>query len=314
MPKVLSAAVALTLAVSLAGCSRQPTVEVENYPVSVAGVNINKEVTQIVSLSPMLTGLVVELNQKGKLAGLSNFCALPEDSSELPRCGTAQNPDIDKILELSPELVLSSASFTVANLQKLEQNGIRVVVLPVGTDLASWSATARNLARLLGGEVEGGARGDNLVNNFAAKLDWLRAKLEGVAPRTALIVVNAYDNVVTGGTIESAFFGSLFVTSAAADFQNYTVPEERRAGIAADVVLYDSRLDVDELRAGSWQTAFLAAGGNVFSYDGAAFERQDTSMFGALYNLAKTLYPDRFAPGAEAEPSSPESSGESSSQ
>lgn len=62
---------------------------------------------RIVSLVPSLTETICDFGVGGRLVGVSRFCSLPEEPLLfVPRVGGTKNPDLERIAELEPDLVL----------------------------------------------------------------------------------------------------------------------------------------------------------------------------------------------------------------
>lgn len=62
---------------------------------------------RVVSLVPSLTESMFDLNLGDRLVGVTDYCIYPADKvARLPRVGGTKNPDVQRIRELSPDLVL----------------------------------------------------------------------------------------------------------------------------------------------------------------------------------------------------------------
>ncbi|MCZ6598050.1 MAG: helical backbone metal receptor [Planctomycetota bacterium] len=62
---------------------------------------------RIVSLCPSLTELVFDLGRGDELVGITKYCVRPADRvGAVEKVGGTKNPDIDRIVELAPEVVL----------------------------------------------------------------------------------------------------------------------------------------------------------------------------------------------------------------
>ena len=63
------------------------------------------------SVSPELTEIIFALGEEERLVGRSDFCNYPEDTKEIPSVGAIDDPNIEKIAELQPDLVIGSRIF-----------------------------------------------------------------------------------------------------------------------------------------------------------------------------------------------------------
>lgn len=64
---------------------------------------------KIISLVPSLTELLIDLGLEESLAGRTRFCIHPKEKvKKIPIIGGTKNPDIDKIEEIQPTLVIAN--------------------------------------------------------------------------------------------------------------------------------------------------------------------------------------------------------------
>lgn len=64
---------------------------------------------KIISLVPSLTELLVDLGLRSNLVGRTRFCIHPEEIvEEIPIVGGTKNPDLEKIIEIQPDFILTN--------------------------------------------------------------------------------------------------------------------------------------------------------------------------------------------------------------
>jgi len=64
---------------------------------------------KIISLVPSLTELIIDLGLEKKLIGRTRFCIHPEQVvSGIPVVGGTKNPNLEKIFELNPYLIIAN--------------------------------------------------------------------------------------------------------------------------------------------------------------------------------------------------------------
>lgn len=85
---------------------------------------------RVVSLVPSDTDNVAALGCGSALVGCTDWCELPKDLvMRLPRIGGTKNPSIDKICDLSPDLVLANQEEnTRSDLEELARRGVPVYI------------------------------------------------------------------------------------------------------------------------------------------------------------------------------------------
>jgi iron complex transport system substrate-binding protein len=110
---------------------------------------------RIVSLVPSLTEAVCVLGACARLVGTDRFSNWPEAVRSLPKLGGLEDPQIEGVVALRPDLVLASRSSRV--IDRLEGLGLKVMVLDSDTH-----ADVRRSLQQLGAVFGDAAAGDRL--------------------------------------------------------------------------------------------------------------------------------------------------------
>ena len=138
-------------------------------------VELARPAQRVVTMLPSLTETVCELGACERLVGVDNFSNQPEAVRQLPHLGGVEDADIERIVALTPDLVLLSASSRA--LARLESLGIPVFGLELKT-LADVRRALRKAGQLLG--VAGADRAWSRVEaGIAAAAQALPAALRG---------------------------------------------------------------------------------------------------------------------------------------
>jgi len=87
---------------------------------------------RIISLSPSLTEIVYALGKGDSLVGTSSYSLYPKEAQKIPVIGGYENPNIEKILALSPTLVIGQ-EFIQGTLDKLKYFKIKTLMLNLKT-------------------------------------------------------------------------------------------------------------------------------------------------------------------------------------
>ncbi|WP_410661451.1 helical backbone metal receptor [Amycolatopsis sp. lyj-112] len=91
-------------------------------------VPLRAPASRVVSLVPSLTE-AVEVSAPGRLAGATDYCTHPVEL-DVPRVGGSKYPNVDKVLELEPDLVLANSEENRPDdVERLRANGIPVWVM-----------------------------------------------------------------------------------------------------------------------------------------------------------------------------------------
>ncbi len=115
-------------------------------------VRLARPPQRIVTLLPSLTETVCALGACARLVGVDRFSNWPPSVASLPRLGGLEDPQVERVVALKPDLVLAPRSSRVV--ERLESLGLQVAVL----DSDSHADVRRSIdlvARALGTPAEG---------------------------------------------------------------------------------------------------------------------------------------------------------------
>jgi len=138
--------------------------------------------TRIVSLVPALTEMLFAIGAGPQVVAVSSYDDFPPEARRLPRVGALLDPDVERILALRPDLVLTYGSQDALEAQ-LASAGIRTFSYRHG-GLEAIFRTMADLGVATGRTAEAGRR----ASDIRAQLDAVRARVRGRArPRVLLV-------------------------------------------------------------------------------------------------------------------------------
>ncbi len=180
MKKAFATAI-LIAAVMLAGCNGETsstpseiivaggnTAEAEPglFPVKLPdGTEIESEPERIASLSPAATEILAELGYSDRLCAVSRYCDYPEGLPEVT-AGSSENPDIDKLTELSPDVVFTMSALAEREMYTLDSAGITVVTLSAPKTLEDFGKLYGTAAGVFSGSEAGQAAAEKAVSEL----------------------------------------------------------------------------------------------------------------------------------------------------
>jgi iron complex transport system substrate-binding protein len=158
---------------------------------AVTGAAENHE--RIIALNPSIVETVYELGGQGRLVGISSYSDYPAGAKrEKATIGGIVNLDIERIISLNPDLILSNPS--VAAGEKLSALEIPMEFLPDET-LADIEKSFDRIGELVGRDDEGRALAEKLRGAVVAAQE----RSEGVAKVRVLAVIGYEPLWVAGG-------------------------------------------------------------------------------------------------------------------
>lgn len=292
--RVLCAALCVFL---LTGCDRggeslgelvvssQPESEQERsaFPAEVCGVELQAAAERVVSLSPAVTEIICELGFKDRLCGVSSYCDYPEGLTAAA-LGSTENPDIDGIRALSPDVVFTLSALSERDSYELTSVGIAVIPLAAPRTLAEYAALYSDIARAFYGaelSADDEKQGEicaQLGNNAAAALE---KAAEGVS-LGGFVYVTEKLTLAGADTFESAVLslsGSNLCTESGYPAASELSPDY----IIADEVLKEHGFSSDAALSAMAQSA------QVIYVNAQPFERPSARLHEVFTQISEAL-------------------------
>lgn len=279
------------------------------YPVTAAGVTLESSPGAVVSLAQSLTEKLYELGIGDRLVGVDDYCSYPAEAASLPGCGTALLPDMDKILELDPHLVLTEITLSEDDLAILAEREIAVAVIPHAASLRALLGNYKDLALLMEGQVTGAEIGEGLEKRFYTRLEGIAAAVDTVAgeePVPALYLRLLDFTVATGDTLEGELMKAVGFANVAADYTGWKYPADiaiaagRPDFEAVRVIFCDQQdITIKDLEQNTFYKSLPAVLKDWYFYvDARLFEVQSLRMLSELERMTWYVYPELAPAGA----------------
>jgi iron complex transport system substrate-binding protein len=140
---------------------------------------------RIISLTPSTTEILFGVGAFDRVVAVSDYCSYPSDVNRLPRVGGWNNPNMEQIAALRPDLVVFSDAQAQFVKDKVEAAGIRTLSVP--------SQTLEDAYKSI--ELIGRATGDEeaarkLLEQTRLSVETVRLTTERLPKRRVLCVVD----------------------------------------------------------------------------------------------------------------------------
>ena len=145
--------------------------EPQPYPAYAGQLEFDEAPKTAASLSPAITEIICGLGYGDKLVGISDYCDRPEEITGRQTLGSAANPNIDEIIGLRPELLISQSPIAKKDVVRLEGNGIGVMILPAPDSVSELRDCYRDISAVFGGELTADAAADDAMKDFYAEMN-----------------------------------------------------------------------------------------------------------------------------------------------
>ncbi len=299
----------IIMTVALVGCTSHNTsnenavkeevkVESDGYPITVTDsygkeITLDAEVERLVSVAPNITEMVYALGAKDKLVGRTDYCDYPEEVSSVESVGTLSSPDIEKIISLEPDVVITSTHFKDEHAVKLEDAGVLVMSLYEEFDVEGVYNMLDTLGVVLGKQEEAKA----VINEMKATVEEVGQKVAGLEKPTVYYVVgygesgdfSAPENTFVGGLIKLA--GGQNIVPAS-DNWSYTL----EALLEADPEIIIVRQGEKEnfMSTPGYDALTAVKEGKVYEIDNNLLDRQSNRNAEGILELAKIMHAEAF--------------------
>ena len=135
-------------------------------------------VSRIIALSPHSVEMLFLLGVGDKIVGTTEFADYPEAAKSIPRIGGHMGVQLDRVLELSPDLVIIWESGNqTKDIERIASFGIPIYI----SQTKRLEDIPKEL-QTLGKRVGRTARGEELAHQYVTRLEALRARYRGASP------------------------------------------------------------------------------------------------------------------------------------
>lgn len=150
-------------------------------------VTIARQPERIISLSPVNTEILFALELGEKVVGITNICNYPPQVQEKEKIGDYNNPNLEKIIELEPDLILASHGNPIELIDQLERLNYTVVGLnPKNIDDVISSITM--VGKITGKDEEATKLTEEMEERIEAVLSKTSNLVENNRPRVLYVV------------------------------------------------------------------------------------------------------------------------------
>lgn len=268
------------------------------YPVTVkdsegSEIMIETEPEKVISLAPNITEMIFVLGAGDKLVGRTDYCDYPKEALEITSIGTLQEPDIEKIVSLEPDLVIASTHFSEESEKQLSDLGIKVLVLYEEHEIDG----VYTMLETLGTVINAQEKSLKAVNDMKAVMDETKEVVSGLEAPSVYYVVGfgEYGDYTAGG---DTFISQLITLAGgeniAKEVQGWSYSLESLVAADPDIILIDNTMKDAFIRADHYKDLSAVKNGMVFGIDKSILERQGVRNAEGVRTIAEIFHADAF--------------------
>lgn len=256
---------------------------------------------RVVCLAPSVAEIACALGRADRLVGAALFSDFPEAAARLPRVGSYADPDVERVLALTPDLCLGVEGMTPPGcVQRLRGLGLRVELL----DTADLAAVLRSIARV-GELLEASPQAEALTADMRVRMDAVAMAVSKSPRRPAVLYQIGADPMHAAGA--NTFLDELIrlaggrnVCAAMPGYPRLSL--EQAVALRPEAILIPTmghdRFGQAKQRWAAWPEVPAVRDGRVHILDSDLYDRPGPRLVLGLEEMARLLHPEVFAPAA----------------
>ncbi|MDX9963148.1 helical backbone metal receptor [Desulfobacter postgatei] len=140
---------------------------------------------RVISLSPFITETIYLLGAQDQLLADTSYCTVPPEAAQKEKIGSVTQMNVEKIISLQPDLVISSPLSKEKQLRILRSQGLRLMQIPNPKTFDQMCAITLKIAEALGKTAEA----KTLIKQASDDVDKIRREVAGLIPRRVFIQI-----------------------------------------------------------------------------------------------------------------------------
>lgn len=260
-------------------------VEVPNHP------------ERIISMAPAITETMFALDAQDRLVGVTDYCDYPEDAKDITSIGSFTSPNLEIVVGLEPDLVISTREDTEV-IEYLENYEIPIVVL-FADDLEDAIERIEDVGDLA--DIEEIA--EDLCSVMITEMNWVSSKVSTLTenqklrcyfevwstPKVAGKYSFLHDMMTKAGGIN--IFGDIRDDWASVSHESVISENPEVIFVTA---MGRSNYEVDISDRPGYQNIDAVKNDRIYECDDNKFTRAGPRIIDALEDMAQYLHPTLF--------------------
>lgn len=218
--------------------------EKQAYPVSFENETFDSPPQTVASLSPALTDILFDLGLSDRITGVSSYCRKPSEDVKI--IGSPAMPDIEAIIGLKPELLISQSPLASADVIKLKQAGIRTLYIKTPESFEYLCEEYIRLSLIFYGAVDS----KDIAVSALSGIDGAMVAAANSGVSKSFIIISAYESgkyVVMGRKTLACDIMEVLGDGIYYSEKNEFMSKEDIALIKPDAVIIDDSLDAKDI-------------------------------------------------------------------
>lgn len=308
--KLITLGLIIVLILSITACSntgidkteiepKSPASESLAYPIKVLDsynreVAIESEPMRVISVAPSITETIFALGAGEKLVGRTDYCEYPQEAQNVESIGSLMEPNIEKIIDLKPDLVIASTHFKEDVLKKLEETNVKVVVLYGEESFDGVYEVIGKLGEVLDKKNEA----TDIVTDMKRRVENVQTRVEDLDKPEVYYVVGfgEYGDFTAGG---DTFIGQIIELAggknAASDVEGWKYSLESLVDKDPNILICSMYDNTKEklMETNGYKELTAVKEGKLYEINNDLLELQGPRLVDGLESLAEIIHPTK---------------------
>ena len=167
-------------------CTGATTLYTDDYQQTVA---VPVSPTRIVSTSPAVTEIIFALGAEDLLVGRTDFCVYPQEAESIESIGGISNLNVEKIVSLQPDLVISGSMIPRKGSLQLEKMGVPIVCVIEKQNFEGLYENISKIGQLVGREQAADSLNRQIKAQAIQVATEMNGKSKDIEPKSVYYVV-----------------------------------------------------------------------------------------------------------------------------
>ncbi len=283
MKKIFLATIMIFIFFTLVSCNNK---KITPFPVNISEISIKSPPSSVVSLSLSLSNLLMDLDKKTSIVATTDDIKLENIIS----VGNSIKPDLEKIISLKPDLVISNSNLSTKDNNILKSNNIDYIYIPIPNNLEELEEYYIKISTIFYGNIDGPNIGKEYYNKNIQLLDNIKLKLTDTTLLPYVYIISD-DFIVTGDTFQSQIL-SYLGENIAKDGINYTFNID---SVSPSIIFVSSESDIDKIKKDNrFKDSSAVKNNKIYSIDPSIIEQRNFISFKLVQTIAKQIYQISF--------------------
>ncbi len=286
---------------AISGCTQnqtpQETQKNTKYPIKIQdklqkNITINEKPEKIVSLSPSNSRTLIALDLEDKIAGVTTYA--PAELSNKTKIGGFKSVNVEKVIEVGPDVVFAVPGVQKEKIKKLEQANVKVVTL-----------SARNIEgiyenlEIIGKITDNQDKAKTAITEMKDKIGSIQEKLSNTKKKKAFFILWYPTMTVGSNTFIDDILQKSGLKNIAGDtekeFPIYS--EEKLIQKDPEVIIYSahSNTTIQKIKnREKWENIEAVQQENIYKIQDKLINQPSPDAVKAIEKISKKVYPNLF--------------------